>query len=165
MRDIFKKSGESEEKDQMVDAYCEKFKHLKIDYAKIKEIRDELALELSTEHVIDKILIDPEQEVLWKWNVDIEKDYKDSDCIEFSNENYTMKKKGGSYWHTIVGDTVMEEGLHTWCLTIDEYSAGDKSGILFGICQSSEVADLKNTRDRCLHNKKLYGTGGSNNNY
>ena len=43
LREIFKKSRESDEKDKMVDQYCEKFKHLKIDYSKIKGIKDELA--------------------------------------------------------------------------------------------------------------------------
>ena len=54
MKEIFKKSGESEEKDKMIDAYCEKFKHLKIDFEKVKEIKKELVDMLKTETVNTK---------------------------------------------------------------------------------------------------------------
>ena len=47
------------------------------------------------------------------------------DYISFHNENGTIVKRGGSFWHTIVGNEVFEDGNYVWNLRIDEYGEGN----------------------------------------
>ena len=61
--------------------------------------------------------------------------------VSISKDGMVCTKTNNSRWFNVFGtkvwDGTKDKGVHEWRLDINSYSNGDKSGIIWGVCEES----------------------------
>ena len=116
---------------------------------------------MDADTVLETITLEDDSKLKWEWDSkDIGKD------ISLGDKNLEIVKASGNAWSCGFGCKVLEKkGIYRWRIKCNKYPSGDKSGIMYGICEESAKSGLINYGRDVLNKSTVYGIGGSGNLY